>query len=161
MRRSRAAGTQAAAAVADDDPDQLGDGDDLDDEDRGDDADTAAAYTVTASALRGTAQAIARALLAATLAGAGVQAVQAAVDTVLADATAWTSAVRTAAAAAFNGGMTRTYQARGVEQVDYVTAGDGRVCPACESAEDGSPYPAATVPQPPLHPNCRCTVQPT
>jgi hypothetical protein len=58
-------------------------------------------------------------------------------------------------------GMLTAYQDRAVAQVRFVTVADGRVCPTCANAEDGSPYTPAAVPLPPLHPSCRCIVQPT
>jgi hypothetical protein len=63
--------------------------------------------------------------------------------------------------AAFLDGMLTAYQDQAVGQVRFVTVADGRVCPACANAEDGSPYTTAAVPRPPLHPSCRCIVQPT
>lgn len=48
------------------------------------------------------------------------------------------------------------YRSQGVAQIDFMTAGDGRVCAQCGDAEDNNPYPADEVPQPPLHGRCRC-----
>lgn len=42
-------------------------------------------------------------------------------------------------------------------QVSVITAGDGRVCPACEQAEADSPYLPGSAPPLPLHPRCRCS----
>lgn len=162
MRQARTAGARAGHAVATDDDGELGDEDD-DQHDDGEvdaDAELAAAYTVTAAALRGTAQTIARALLTAAEQGSDERAMLDQAAAVIRDGVAWSTNIVTAVGAAFTGGMTSAYQDRGIQQLDYVTAGDGRVCVACGSAEDGSPYPAATAPQPPLHPNCRCTLQP-
>jgi hypothetical protein len=50
------------------------------------------------------------------------------------------------------------YQSEGTEEAWFVTAGDGRVCPACEDAEKNSPYQPAQCPVPGLHPGCRCVV---
>ena len=58
-------------------------------------------------------------------------------------------------------GALATYAAAGLEYADFITAGDGRVCPACALAEDQSPYLLANTPQPPLHPGCRCAVSPS
>ena len=46
----------------------------------------------------------------------------------------------------------------GVAQVDFFTAGDSRVCVACEQAESASPYDTGSAPHPPLHGGCRCTL---
>lgn len=47
----------------------------------------------------------------------------------------------------------------GVRQVDFITAGDNRVCPQCLEAEAGNSYTLGSAPQPPLHPRCRCTIE--
>lgn len=52
------------------------------------------------------------------------------------------------------------YTREGVQQVNVLTAGDARVCMACEAAEAQGPYPPAQVPGIPLHPRCRCTTVP-
>ncbi|MFE5582552.1 hypothetical protein [Kitasatospora sp. NPDC056531] len=158
LRRARAAGRTAADAVLDD----TGDTDLPDDEDDdGDqDADLATAYTITAAALRGTAQTIASNLLTAAEQGDDEQAMQDQADADLNTGSAWSLAAVTVAAAAFTVGLADTYLTRGVRHVDYVTAGDGRVCATCSNAEDHSPYTAGSAPQPPLHPRCRCTLQP-
>jgi hypothetical protein len=47
----------------------------------------------------------------------------------------------------------------GVQRVGFVTAGDNRVCPACDRAESQGPYDLnQDPPRPPLHPLCRCTL---
>ena len=40
--------------------------------------------------------------------------------------------------------------------IDWITAGDDRVCPSCLDNEDNSPYPPDQVPSYPGHPRCRC-----
>ena len=47
-----------------------------------------------------------------------------------------------------------------VEQLNFVTAGDDRVCFLCEDAENSSPYDFDSAPSPPLHFRCRCVVTP-
>lgn len=42
------------------------------------------------------------------------------------------------------------------EKVDFLTAGDGAVCPQCAEYEDGNPYTTETVPAVPVHGGCRC-----
>lgn len=123
-------------------------------------AEETAAYTLAAEALRGLAAAVARILLTGAADGATVEQLAKAVRGVLADGLALTLAVATAVAAAFTAGLLAAYLALGIGELDFVTAGDQRVCSRCAAAEDRNPYPAAQVPQPPLHPNCRCTLQP-
>jgi hypothetical protein len=161
MQQARTAGARAGNAVAADDDGELGDEDDDQGDGEGDaDAELAAAYTVTAAALRGTAQAIARVLLAAAEQGADERAMLDQVAAVISDGAAWSTSILTAVGAAFTDGMVAAYQQRDVQELSVVTVGDGRVCPTCVDAEDSSPYPAATAPRPPLHPLCRCTLQP-
>lgn len=158
LRRARAAGRSAADAILDD----AGDTELPEDEDDGDeDADLATAYTVTAAAMRGTAQTIAGTLLSGVEQGDDEQAMQDQADAAILAGAAWSLAAITASAAAFTTSLVTAYLNRDVQQLDYVTAGDGRVCARCSAAEDHSPYPANSAPVPPLHPNCRCTLQPT
>ncbi|MDH6141150.1 hypothetical protein P3T35_003163 [Kitasatospora sp. GP30] len=162
MRGGRAAGARAGHAVAADDGGELGDEDYDQADGEGDaDAELAAAYTVTAAALRGTAQTIARALLTAAEQGTDERAMLDQAAAVITDGAAWSTSIITAVGAAWTDGMTAAYQQRSVQQLSVVTVGDGHVCSACITAEDNSPYPAATAPRPPLHPLCRCTLQPT
>ncbi len=42
------------------------------------------------------------------------------------------------------------------EKVDFVTVGDGRVCPECAAAEAGNPYAPDAAPPIPQHGGCRC-----
>lgn len=57
-------------------------------------------------------------------------------------------------------GATAAYAAMAVASVNWVTAGDGKVCPQCQELEDGSPYFLFGAPSPPAHPNCRCVAEP-
>lgn len=59
----------------------------------------------------------------------------------------------------FTRGALALYAREGVPQVDFVTAGGTRVCPVCMAAEGKNPWERNAVPQPPLHPYCRCNVQ--
>jgi hypothetical protein len=70
-------------------------------------------------------------------------------------------AVDLAMGAAFTAAATDLFTIHGARQVDFVTAGDGRVCQLCQSAEDGGPYDIGSAPAPPLHGFCRCTTVPT
>lgn len=49
------------------------------------------------------------------------------------------------------------YTSEGVTDVDWVTAGDVRVCPRCDANEANSPYSPQDFPSCPDHPRCRCT----
>jgi hypothetical protein len=156
LRRARAVGQQAGHAVVDDDPTVLDDVDDIGD----DDADTADAYDIAAAALRGLARTVALGLVAGAIAGA--EGLAAAAAAAMRDGLAWTLAVSTGVGLAFTSAMASAYLSRGIEQLDFVTAGDAAVCTAlCAAAEDGNPYLASAAPGPPLHPHCRCTLQPT
>lgn len=56
-------------------------------------------------------------------------------------------------------GAMNLWQREGVGRVSFVTAGDTRVCAACERAETDSPYDINDQPpRPPIHPLCRCTL---
>lgn len=48
------------------------------------------------------------------------------------------------------------YSSQNVPDVDWITAGDERVCPICQANEDASPYAPTAYPKLP-HPLCRCT----
>lgn len=58
--------------------------------------------------------------------------------------------------AAADDGALRLYRSGGVQQIDVITAGDGRVCQACSDYEADSPWNALDVPRLPTHPVCRC-----
>ncbi len=59
---------------------------------------------------------------------------------------------------ALNQGAVDLYNREGVAAYDVLTAGDARVCKACEDAEAGSPYAVTETSPVPLHPFCRCAV---
>jgi len=159
LRRARAAGQRAGHAVGDGDGDGLDD-DGQDDADGDDAQDQVSAYDIAAAALRALAATVARQLLASVASGSSTSTLAALVATALSDGLAWTLTVATALGLAFTSGMNAAYAARGVLQVDFVTAGDSSVCATCADAEDANPYPAASVLVPPLHPNCRCSIEP-
>jgi 2'-5' RNA ligase len=50
------------------------------------------------------------------------------------------------------------YASEGVADVYWVTAGDSRVCAACQELEDNSPYTPDQAPAPGEHPLCRCVL---
>jgi hypothetical protein len=53
-------------------------------------------------------------------------------------------------------GALALYRGEGVQQIEIITAADGRVCSACIDAESGSPWYIGDQPRLPLHPHCRC-----
>jgi len=56
-----------------------------------------------------------------------------------------------------------TYSRNGIERQEWITSGDGRVCPVCEANEaQGSVSAdfASGDPYPPAHPDCRCALIP-
>lgn len=53
-------------------------------------------------------------------------------------------------------GALRLYRSEGVQQIDIISAGDGRVCGSCIDYEAGSPWASLDVPRLPTHPACRC-----
>ena len=55
-------------------------------------------------------------------------------------------------------GTLSLYAAEGVQTVNWITAGDGAVCPVCDQEESGNPYPADDVDSPPAHVSCRCVL---
>jgi hypothetical protein len=57
---------------------------------------------------------------------------------------------------AMSQGALDLYAAMGVDLVDILTAGDGRVCQRCVDAEENGPYSPSNAPVPGLHPRCRC-----
>jgi hypothetical protein len=69
----------------------------------------------------------------------------------------WTD---TAISQAFAEGALGLYTRLDVRLVDFMTAGDGRVCRRCTAAESEGPYPILEAPAPPVHPWCRCVQVP-
>ena len=49
--------------------------------------------------------------------------------------------------------------ASGSGLVSFQTEEDDKVCPACDAAAANGPYQPNSAPQPPLHPNCRCSLE--
>jgi hypothetical protein len=61
-----------------------------------------------------------------------------------------------AASTGMSRGALDLYASEGVQQVSWLTAGDGRVCPVCETNGQESPFLITDFPTMPAHPLCRC-----
>lgn len=69
---------------------------------------------------------------------------------------------RTEVSMAQNAGIFDLYNDAGIDQIQWLTADDERVCPECAALDGeivnlGDAFEGG-VAQPPLHPNCRCTI---
>jgi 2'-5' RNA ligase len=62
--------------------------------------------------------------------------------------------------AAMARGSLDLYASEGLTLVAWMTAGDGRVCPACQDNEDNGPYAPEAFPSCPDHYRCRCCPAP-
>lgn len=60
--------------------------------------------------------------------------------------------------AAVSDGALALYTSEGVMAIEFLTAGDDRVCPICEANEENGPYAPDNCPRPGRHPYCRCTL---
>lgn len=72
------------------------------------------------------------------------------------DASAVSFVVDWALSTGLSQGALDLYTSEGVASVEWITAGDGRVCPTCESNGEDGPYPPSRFPGQPDHPRCRC-----
>lgn len=77
------------------------------------------------------------------------------------DARAVTTAIDLLVSRAMSQGALDLYASEGVTHVDFLTAGDARVCPRCSDLEANNPYPLAQAPRPGIHPMCRCVLAAT
>jgi 2'-5' RNA ligase len=82
--------------------------------------------------------------------------IDAASDILTGDSDAVAFTVDWAMTTAADEGAFALYQSEGVQMIDIITAGDGRVCGSCIDAETGSPWRMGDQPRMPLHPGCRC-----
>ncbi|MCT9092851.1 2'-5' RNA ligase family protein [Streptomyces sp. ASQP_92] len=82
--------------------------------------------------------------------------IDAASDILTGDSDAVAFTVDWAMTTAADEGAFALYQSEGVQMIDIITAGDGRVCGSCIDAESGSPWRMGDQPRMPLHPSCRC-----
>jgi len=67
---------------------------------------------------------------------------------------------RTEAINAFTQGAELRYAQAGIEKLEWLTAGDGRVCPICGPLNGKVFSVKSRHERPPIHPNCRCTIIP-
>jgi hypothetical protein len=61
---------------------------------------------------------------------------------------------------AVSAAMQGVYDQAGVILLNFITAGDDRVCPECDAIEKDNPYLPGLIPAPPRHVNCRCITMP-
>lgn len=103
---------------------------------------------------------LAAALAAAAVAGATAEAMTAAASAVLRKGRSVTTFLDQAMASAVSAAMNAAYSALGgIESLNWVDAGDSRVCPTCQRYADDSPYSPQNYPDTP-HPRCRCVPDP-
>ncbi|MGK5728931.1 2'-5' RNA ligase family protein [Streptomyces sp. URMC 124] len=118
----------------------------------------AEADTWLARMLDGAASDLGRVLASAAEEGASrEEMVDAAMDVLASDdVTAVAFTVDWAMTTAADDGALALYRSEGVQRVDVITAGDGRVCETCIGYESASPWSSLDVPRLPTHPVCRC-----
>ncbi len=120
-----------------------------------------AAETVTQAVMRAVAADTGRTLAQAAADGASDDEIEKALeDSVEAeDAEAPALAVDTASSGFWGQGSIALAMSEGI-LLNFMTAGDGRVCAACQDCEDNGPYDPADFPDIPQHPRCRCCSSP-
>lgn len=112
-------------------------------------------------AVRGTVQDVGRVLAQQVTDQAPYEDMLSAVEGLFSNSTAVSYFTDLALSTGLTQGALSLYGSEGVELVEFVTAGDARVCAPCEEAETGNPYRLDDLPAPPLHGRCRCCVQAT
>ncbi|MGA2053650.1 MAG: hypothetical protein ABSH19_10095 [Opitutales bacterium] len=124
------------------------------------DAGQAVPAEVAAAITAGVASALARALVTLAAEGATatvmVKTLTAALKTAQPLGVVLTHAMASAISASALGVMSQY----GVERASWITAGDAKVCPVCESYEAHGPYPVDEMPACPDHFGCRCVIVP-
>ena len=104
---------------------------------------------------------LARTLAAGAVAGVSADAMQAAASAVLAKGRSVTALLGHAMHSAVSSAMGAAYAALGgIELLDWISAGDGRVCAVCVGYEENSPYTPQDYPDTP-HGGCRCVPGPS
>jgi hypothetical protein len=99
---------------------------------------------------------IAVALTTMAAAGAAAASMAAAVRAYLRDPRSLTGYLGHAMTTAISAAAQALYATAGVGRLNWVDAGDSRVCPLCEANAAGSPYDADKFPPLPAHFGCRC-----
>ncbi len=103
---------------------------------------------------------LATALTAGAIAGASAEAMTAAASAVLRKGRSVTAFLDQAMHSAVTSAMNAAYAALGdIELLDFLTAGDSRVCPICQDCADNGPYTPQNYPGS-QHPRCRCVPSP-
>lgn len=119
--------------------------------------------TVTATlaaTLAGAVTDLAAKLAGLAIAGADAAVILKAANAVLRDGRSPGIYLTHAMAQAIGAAMRAVYAAAHVQRLDWVTAGDTKVCAICEGYEDKNPWRAGDFPPLPAHPGCRCNPQP-
>lgn len=83
-----------------------------------------------------------------------------AIEDMLSDPSRAEMIVMTELARAANNAAAWAYRFHGIRDARFVTCEDDKVCPACDAEEAAGSRPLNEVPQPPLHPRCRCAIVP-
>lgn len=119
----------------------------------------AEAVTALNAAVTGTVNDFGRTLGQMTANGATYDEMLAAIEDQFATATSASYWVDVALSAGMSQGALDLYTSEGVATAEWVTAGDRRVCAACEGNEDGNPWQIGPgMPVPPEHGRCRCCI---
>jgi hypothetical protein len=115
---------------------------------------------VLAAIIAGAITDLAAKLTALAIAGAPAAAMLAACRKVLKDARSPGVYLTHGMAQEISAAMRDVYTAARVQLLDWVTAGDLKVCPSCEDHEDRNPWRIEDFPPMPDHPGCRCVPMP-
>lgn len=119
----------------------------------------AAALAGIEQAVDGTVTDLAKRMSALVAQGAPYSTILDDLQTLFSDARAASYWLDVALSAGLTQGAMDLYQSEGVTEIEWVTAGDARVCAECQAEEDGNPWPIGSAPQPPEHGRCRCCIQ--
>jgi hypothetical protein len=114
-----------------------------------------------AKIIAGTVTDLASALAAGAIAGASADALQTTAAAVLRKGWSVTAYLDQAMHSAVTAAMGAAYSALGgIELLDFLTAGDSRVCGQCQDCADNGPYTPQNYPGS-QHPRCRCVPEPS
>jgi 2'-5' RNA ligase len=120
----------------------------------------AAVNALMAAIVTGAVTDLANALVKAAIAGDSEEQMLAAALQVLTGGRSLDTFLTDAMGAQIAAAMRDVYLAAGVSLLNWVTAGDDRVCPECEDHEAHNPWRAESFPPMPAHPRCRCVPMP-